>query len=147
MREAVPQLAIALCGRRCCLGALRSTAPPLALAVLIAVPPAARRLPLVLPARAGRVPLGGRRLRRGQRVARRDRRRRRSTVEAHRLGASARRAVRAADPAWMAWERYTLWLRPCCSRSIKVAHVLPCSASSISAAASSSRGAVSIVGS
>ena len=95
MREAVPQLAIGVVWAALLLGALTVTAPPLALAVLVALPLLVvgcrwyfRRAPSGLP-------LGGRRVRGGRRRARRDRGRR-----PDRRGAPARRPPdRAVGPA------------------------------------------------
>lgn len=110
MREAVPQLSVAVVWAALLLGALAVTAPPLALATLVAVPvllvggrwyfkraPQAYRsesagYAAVASALAETVDAG-------------------RTVEAHRLGA---RRVELSDRRireWVAWERYTLWLR------------------------------------
>ena len=101
MREAVPQLAIGVVWAALLLGGLVVTAPPLALAVLVAAAAAGGRLPLVLPAGAVGVPLGGRRVRGGGRRARRDRGRRagpsRRTASAT-AGSSCRdRRIRRVD--------------------------------------------------
>ncbi|MEV5910899.1 ABC transporter ATP-binding protein [Streptomyces chartreusis] len=122
MREAVPQLAIGLVWAALLLGGLIITAPPLAAAVLLAVPllvigcrwyfkraPAAYRSEAagyasVAAALAETVDAG-------------------HTVEAHRLGA---RRVELSDlrvKQWTAWERYTLWLRSVLFPIINVTHV------------------------
>ncbi|WP_190191184.1 ABC transporter ATP-binding protein [Streptomyces minutiscleroticus] len=110
MREAVPQLAIGVVWMVLLLGGLAVTAPPLALAVLVALPllvagcrwyfrraPSAYRseaagYAAVAAALAETVDAG-------------------HTVEAHRLG---RRRIELSDrrvKEWTSWERYTLWLR------------------------------------
>lgn len=122
MREAVPQLAIGVVWAALLLGGLIITAPPLAAAVLLAVPllvigcrwyfkraPAAYRseaagYATVAAALAETVDAG-------------------HTVEAHRLGA---RRVELSDlrvKQWTAWERYTLWLRSVLFPIINVTHV------------------------
>ncbi|MFG1668282.1 ABC transporter ATP-binding protein [Streptomyces sp. Y7] len=122
MREAVPQLAIGVVWAALLLGGLIITAPPLAAAVLLAVPllvigcrwyfkraPAAYRseaagYAAVAAALAETVDAG-------------------HTVEAHRLGA---RRVELSDlrvKQWTAWERYTLWLRSVLFPIINVTHV------------------------
>ncbi|GGX23029.1 ABC transporter ATP-binding protein [Streptomyces chartreusis] len=122
MREAVPQLAIGVVWAALLLGGLIITAPPLAAAVLLAVPllvigcrwyfkraPAAYRSEAagyasVAAALAETVDAG-------------------HTVEAHRLGA---RRVELSDlrvQQWTAWERYTLWLRSVLFPIINVTHV------------------------
>lgn len=122
MREAVPQLAIGVVWAALLLGGLIITAPPLAAAVLLAVPllvigcrwyfkraPAAYRSEAagyasVAAALAETVDAG-------------------HTVEAHRLGA---RRVELSDlrvKQWTAWERYTLWLRSVLFPIINVTHV------------------------
>ncbi|MFE7598498.1 ABC transporter ATP-binding protein [Streptomyces sp. NPDC057494] len=110
MREAVPQLAIGVVWAGLLLGGLALTAPPLALAALLAAPvlivggrwyfkraPSAYRsesagYAAVAAALAETVDAG-------------------RTVEAHRLGA---RRIALSDrriSEWVAWERYTLFLR------------------------------------
>ncbi|MFV0137415.1 ABC transporter ATP-binding protein [Streptomyces sp. HMX87] len=122
MREAVPQLAIGVVWVVLLLGGLVVTAPPLAPAVLLAVPllvvgcrwyfrraPAAYRseaagYAAVAAAFAETVDAG-------------------RTVEAHRLAA---RRVELSDrriKEWTAWERYTLWLRSVLFPVINVTHV------------------------
>ncbi|MET9441923.1 ABC transporter ATP-binding protein [Streptomyces sp. NPDC006610] len=122
MREAVPQLAIGVVWVVLLLGGLVVTAPPLAAAVLLALPllivgcrwyfrraPSAYRsesagYAAVAAALAETVDAG-------------------HTVEAHRLGA---RRVELSDrriKEWTAWERYTLWLRSVLFPVINVTHV------------------------
>ncbi|WP_030147328.1 MULTISPECIES: ABC transporter ATP-binding protein [unclassified Streptomyces] len=122
MREAVPQLSIGVVWVALLMGGLVVTAPPLALAVLVALPllivgcrwyfrraPAAYRseaagYAAVAAALAETVDAG-------------------RTVEAHRLGdrrvALSERRIRE----WTAWERYTLWLRSVLFPVINVTHV------------------------
>ncbi|MER6347927.1 ABC transporter ATP-binding protein [Streptomyces sp. NPDC001595] len=122
MREAVPQLAIGVVWAALLLGGLVVTAPPLAAAVLLALPllvvgcrwyfrraPSAYRseaagYAAVAAALAETVDAG-------------------HTVEAHRLG---RRRVALSEQRireWTAWERYTLWLRSVLFPVINLTHV------------------------
>ncbi|MEU6179833.1 ABC transporter ATP-binding protein [Streptomyces coeruleorubidus] len=122
MREAVPQLSIGVVWVVLLMGGLVVTAPPLALAVLLALPllitgcrwyfrraPAAYRSEAagyasVAAALAETVDAG-------------------RTVEAHRLGdrrvALSERRIRE----WTAWERYTMWLRSVLFPVVNVTHV------------------------
>jgi ATP-binding cassette subfamily C protein len=122
MREAVPQLAIGVVWAVLLLAGLTATAPPLALAVLVALPVlitgcrwyfrragsayrsesagyAAVAAVLAETVDAGR------------------------TIEAHRLGA---RRVALSDKRvreWTAWENYTLWLRTVLFPVVSVTHI------------------------
>ncbi|MFJ8468048.1 ABC transporter ATP-binding protein [Streptomyces swartbergensis] len=122
MREAVPQLSIGVVWVVLLMGGLVVTAPPLALAVLLALPllivgcrwyfrraPAAYRseaagYAAVAAALAETVDAG-------------------RTIEAHRLGdrrvALSERRIRE----WTAWERYTMWLRSVLFPVVNVTHV------------------------
>ncbi|MFH8493268.1 ABC transporter ATP-binding protein [Streptomyces coeruleorubidus] len=122
MREAVPQLSIGVVWVVLLMGGLVVTAPPLALAVLLALPllitgcrwyfrraPSAYRsesagYAAVAAALAETVDAG-------------------RTVEAHRLGdrrvALSERRIRE----WTAWERYTMWLRSVLFPVVNVTHV------------------------
>jgi len=110
MREAVPQLAIGVVWAGLLLGALTVTAPPLALAVLIALPVLItgcrwyfRRAPSAYRSEAAGYAAVAAMLAETVDAGR--------TVEAHRLGA---RRVALSDrriTEWTAWERYTLFLR------------------------------------
>ena len=110
MREAVPQLAIGVVWAGLLLGALTVTAPPLALAVLIALPVLIvgcrwyfRRAPSAYRSEAAGYASVAAMLAETVDAGR--------TVEAHRLGA---RRVALSDrriTEWTAWERYTLFLR------------------------------------
>ncbi|MEU9860233.1 ABC transporter ATP-binding protein [Streptomyces sp. NPDC047971] len=123
MREAVPQLAVGVVWAGLLIGGLAVTAPPLALALVIAAPllivgcrwyfrraPAAYRseaagYAAVAGALAETVDAG-------------------RTVEAHRLGA---RRVTLSDrriAEWTAWERYTLFLRSVLFPVVNLTHTL-----------------------
>ncbi|MYR76362.1 MULTISPECIES: ABC transporter ATP-binding protein [unclassified Streptomyces] len=110
MREAVPQLAIGVVWVGLLIGALTVTAPPLALAVLIALPVLLigcrwyfRRAPSAYRSEAAGYAAVAAVLAETVDAGR--------TVESHRLGA---RRVALSDrrvAEWTAWERYTLFLR------------------------------------
>lgn len=123
MREAVPQLAIGVVWALLLLGGLVVTAPPLAAAVLLAVPvlvagcrwyfkraPAGYRseaagYAAVAAALAETVDAG-------------------HTIEAHRLGARRVALSEQRIRSWTAWERYTLWLRSVLFPVINATHVI-----------------------
>ncbi|GAA3149831.1 ABC transporter ATP-binding protein [Streptomyces echinatus] len=123
MREAVPQLAIGVVWALLLLGGLVVTAPPLAAAVLLAVPVLVigcrwyfRRAPAgyrsesagyaaVAAALAETVDAG-------------------HTIEAHRLGARRVALSERRIKEWTAWERYTLWLRSVLFPVINAVHLL-----------------------
>ncbi|MFE9700003.1 ABC transporter ATP-binding protein [Streptomyces sp. NPDC006270] len=110
MREAVPQLAIGIVWAGLLLGAMTVTAPPLALAVLVALPVLIvgcrwyfRRAPSAYRSEAAGYAAVAAMLAETVDAGR--------TVEAHRLGG---RRVALSDrriTEWTAWERYTLFLR------------------------------------
>lgn len=110
MREAVPQLAIGVVWAGLLLGAMTVTAPPLALAVLVALPVLIvgcrwyfRRAPSAYRSEAAGYAAVAAMLAETVDAGR--------TVEAHRLGD---RRVAMSDrriKEWTAWERYTLFLR------------------------------------
>ncbi|MGW8486089.1 ABC transporter ATP-binding protein [Streptomyces sp. NPDC055886] len=110
MREAVPQLAIGVVWAGLLIGAMAVTAPPLALAVLIALPVLIvgcrwyfRRAPSAYRSEAAGYAAVAAMLAETVDAGR--------TVEAHRLGG---RRVALSDrriTEWTAWERYTLFLR------------------------------------
>lgn len=122
MREAVPQLSIGVVWVVLLMGGLVVTAPPLALAVLLALPllivgcrwyfrraPAAYRseaagYAAVAAALAETVDAG-------------------RTVEAHRLGDRRVALSERRIKEWTAWERYTMWLRSVLFPVINVTHV------------------------
>ncbi|MFI1226466.1 MULTISPECIES: ABC transporter ATP-binding protein [unclassified Streptomyces] len=110
MREAVPQLAIGVVWAGLLIGAMTVTAPPLALAVLVALPVLIvgcrwyfRRAPSAYRSEAAGYAAVAAMLAETVDAGR--------TVEAHRLGG---RRVALSDrriKEWTAWERYTLFLR------------------------------------
>jgi ATP-binding cassette subfamily C protein len=122
MREAVPQLAIGFVWVVLLLGGLVVTAPPLAPAVLLAVPLLVigcrwyfRRAPAAYRSEAAGYAAVAAALAETVDAGR--------TVEAHRLGT---RRVGLSDrriKEWTAWERYTLWLRSVLFPVINVTHV------------------------
>ncbi|WP_371582195.1 ABC transporter ATP-binding protein [Streptomyces sp. NBC_01314] len=121
MREAVPQLAIGVVWVALLIGGLAVTAPPLALAVLLALPllvlgcrwyfkraPSAYRsesagYAAVAAVLAETVDAG-------------------RTVEAHRLGTRRIDLSNRRVREWTAWERYTLWLRSVLFPVINLTH-------------------------
>ncbi|GHE02903.1 ABC transporter ATP-binding protein [Streptomyces alanosinicus] len=123
MREAVPQLTIGAVWALLLLGGLVVTAPPLAAAVLLAVPvllagcrwyfkraPAGYRseaagYATVAATLAETVDAG-------------------HTIEAHRLGARRVALSEQRIKEWTAWERYTLWLRSVLFPVVNAAHVI-----------------------
>ncbi|MEV6792854.1 ABC transporter ATP-binding protein [Streptomyces sp. NPDC051320] len=122
MREAVPQLAIGVVWTGLLIGALTVTAPPLALAVLVALPVLItgcrwyfRRAPSAYRSEAAGYAAVAAMLTETVDAGR--------TIEAHRLGA---RRVALSDrrvKEWTAWERYTLWLRSVLFPVINVTYV------------------------
>ncbi|WP_329113867.1 ABC transporter ATP-binding protein [Streptomyces sp. NBC_01465] len=122
MREAVPQLAIGVVWAALLVGALTVTAPPLALAVLVALPVLMvgcrwyfKRAPSAYRSEAAGYAAVAAMLTETVDAGR--------TIEAHRLGA---RRVALSDQRvkeWTAWERYTLWLRSVLFPVINVTYV------------------------
>ncbi|ELP62404.1 ABC transporter ATP-binding protein [Streptomyces turgidiscabies] len=122
MREAVPQLAIGVVWAALLLGGLVVTAPPLAPAVLLAVPLLTvgcrwyfRRAPTGYRAEAAGYAAVAAVLAETVDAGR--------TIEAHRLGD---RRIELSDRRvreWTAWERYTLWLRCVLFPVINATHV------------------------
>ncbi|WP_217241938.1 ABC transporter ATP-binding protein [Streptomyces sp. AC555_RSS877] len=122
MREAVPQLAIGVVWTALLLGGLVITAPPLAAAVLIALPLLVvgcrwyfRRAPSAYRSEAAGYATVAAALAETVDAGR--------TVEAHRL---AHRRIELSErriKQWTAWERYTLWLRSVLFPVINVTHV------------------------
>ncbi|MBV1939271.1 ABC transporter ATP-binding protein/permease [Streptomyces sp. BV286] len=122
MREAVPQLAIGVVWVALLLGGLAVTAPPLAPAVLVAVPLLVvgcrwyfKRAPSAYRSEAAGYAAVAAVLAETVDAGR--------TVEAHRLGA---RRIGLSDQRvreWTAWERYTLWLRSVLFPVINATHV------------------------
>lgn len=121
MREAVPQLTIGVFWVVLLLGGLTVTAPPLAPAVLVALPVLVlgcrwyfRRAPSAYRSEAAGYAAVAAVLAETVDAGR--------TVEAHRLGA---RRVALSDrriKEWTAWERYTLWLRSVLFPVINITH-------------------------
>ncbi|MFE9903603.1 ABC transporter ATP-binding protein [Streptomyces achromogenes] len=123
MREAVPQLAIGVVWALLLLGGLVVTAPPLAAAVLIAVPV------LVIGCRwyFKRAPSGYRSEAAGYAAvaaALAETVDAGHTIEAHRLGARRVALSEQRISQWVAWERYTLWLRSVLFPVINTVHLL-----------------------
>ncbi|MEU1791598.1 ABC transporter ATP-binding protein [Streptomyces sparsogenes] len=110
MREAVPQLAIGVVWVGLLLGALTVTAPPLGLAVLVALPVLVigcrwyfRRAPSAYRSEAAGYAAVAASLTGTVDAGR--------TIEAQRLGARRTALSERRIREWTAWERYTLWLR------------------------------------
>ncbi|MFJ2647887.1 ABC transporter ATP-binding protein [Streptomyces sp. NPDC087420] len=121
MREAVPQLAIGVVWAALLLGALTVTAPPLALAVLVAVPLVVagcrwyfKRAPAAYRSEAAGYAAVAAMLAETVDAGR--------TIEAHRLGASRVALSDQRVKEWTAWERYTLWLRSVLFPVINLTH-------------------------
>jgi ABC-type multidrug transport system fused ATPase/permease subunit len=124
VRMAVPEMTIAAVTALLVGGALIFTAPPLALAWLLAVPPIVivtrwyfKRAPLAYRAETTTYTMvnaaiaetvdGGR------------------TVEAYRLGPERVRITDERIKRWVSWERYTLWLRVHYFPTIEISYFLP----------------------
>ncbi|GAA3736222.1 ABC transporter ATP-binding protein [Streptomyces tremellae] len=110
MREAVPQLAIGVVWVALLVGAITVTAPPLALAVLVAAPLLIvgcrwyfRRAPSAYRSEAAGYAAVAASLTETVDAGR--------TVEAYRLGGDRVALSDLRIARWTAWERYTLWLR------------------------------------
>ncbi|MEU8841169.1 ABC transporter ATP-binding protein [Streptomyces roseus] len=110
MREAVPQLAIGVVWVGLLFGALTVTAPPLALAALVALPVLTvgcrwyfRRAPSAYRSEAAGYAAVSAALTETVDAGR--------TVEAHRLGPARIALSERRIKEWTAWERYTLYLR------------------------------------
>ena len=124
VRMAVPEMTIAVVTALLIGGALIFTAPELALAWLLAVPPIIvvsrwyfRRAPMAY--RAETTTYTGVNAAIAETV---DAGR---TVEAYRLGPERVELTDARIDRWVTWERYTLWLRSRYFPSIEIAYVLP----------------------
>ncbi|MFE4413066.1 ABC transporter ATP-binding protein [Streptomyces sp. NPDC056821] len=122
MREAVPQLAIGVVWVALLLGGLVLTAPPLAAAVLLAVPLLVlgcrwyfRRAPSAYRSEAAGYAAVAAALTETVDAGR--------TVEAHRLGERRVALSELRITQWTAWERYTLWLRSVLFPVVNVTHV------------------------
>ncbi|PZH17627.1 multidrug ABC transporter ATP-binding protein [Streptomyces sp. NTH33] len=122
MREAVPQLAIGVVWVALLLGGLVLTAPPLAAAVLLALPLLLigcrwyfRRAPSAYRSEAAGYAAVAAALTETVDAGR--------TVEAHRLGERRVALSELRIRQWTAWERYTLWLRSVLFPVINITHV------------------------
>ncbi|MXM64288.1 ATP-binding cassette domain-containing protein [Streptomyces sp. HUCO-GS316] len=122
MREAVPQLAIGVVWAALLIGGLIVTAPPLAAAVLLALPLLVvgcrwyfRRAPSAYRSEAAGYAAVAAALAETVDAGR--------TVEAHRLGGRRTALSDRRVTEWTAWERYTLWLRSVLFPVINVTHV------------------------
>jgi ABC-type multidrug transport system fused ATPase/permease subunit len=123
MREAVPQLAIGVVWVFLLLGGLVVTAPPLAAAVLLALPVLVigcrwyfRRAPSAYRSEAAGYAAVAAALAETVDAGR--------TVEAQRLGERRVELSERRIKEWTAWERYTLWLRSVLFPFINVTHVM-----------------------
>ncbi|BBB01649.1 putative ABC transporter ATP-binding protein [Actinacidiphila reveromycinica] len=123
MREAVPQLAIAVVWALLLIGALAVTAPPLALAVLVALPLLVagcrwyfRRAPRAYRAEVASYAAVAAALAETVDAGR--------TIEAHGLGERREELSRTRLRTWIDWSRYTLWLRSVLFPAITMTHVL-----------------------
>ncbi|MFE2265074.1 ABC transporter ATP-binding protein [Streptomyces griseosporeus] len=123
MREAVPQLAIGVLWTLLLLGGLVVTAPPLAPAVLLALPVLVigyrwyfRRAPSAYRSEAAGYAAVAAALAETVDAGR--------TVEAHRLGERRIELSERRIRQWTAWERYTLWLRSVLFPVINAVHVI-----------------------
>ncbi|MFH9012192.1 ABC transporter ATP-binding protein [Streptomyces sp. NPDC017943] len=121
MREAVPQLSIGVVWVVLLMGGLVVTAPPLALAVLVALPLLVagcrwyfRRAPAAYRSEAAGYAAVAAALAETVDAGR--------TVEAHRLGDRRIALSERRIQEWTAWERYTLWLRSVLFPVINVTH-------------------------
>ncbi len=123
MREAVPQLSVGVVWAGLLLGALTLTAPPLALAVLVAAPVlvAGCRWYYRRAGRAYRSEAAGYAAVAAVLAETVDAGR---TVESHRLGARRVALSEQRIAEWTAWERYTLWLRTVLFPTVNATHVL-----------------------
>ncbi|MGW4163117.1 ABC transporter ATP-binding protein [Streptomyces sp. NPDC004788] len=123
MREAVPQLVVGVVWAALLVGGIAVTAPPLALALLVAAPLLVvgcrwyfRRAPAAYRSEAAGYAAVSAVLAETVDAGR--------TVEAHRLGA---RRIALSDrriAEWTRWERYTLWLRSVLFPVVDLTHTL-----------------------
>ncbi|MYW63508.1 ATP-binding cassette domain-containing protein [Streptomyces sp. SID8379] len=123
MREAVPQLSIGVVWAGLLIGGLAVTAPPLAPAILIAVPVLVlgcrwyfKRAPSAYRSEAAGYAAVAAALAETVDAGR--------TVEAHRLGDRRVELSERRVKEWTAWERYTLYLRSVLFPVINAVHVL-----------------------
>jgi ABC-type multidrug transport system fused ATPase/permease subunit len=123
MREAVPQLVIAVVWAALLIGALTLTSPLLALSVLVALPLLLagcrwyfRRAPAAYRSEAAGYAAVASVLAESVDAGR--------TIEAHGLGDRREELSRLRIGQWVAWERYTMWLRSVLFPVINATHVL-----------------------
>ncbi|MFC4031425.1 ABC transporter ATP-binding protein [Streptomyces polygonati] len=123
MREAVPELAIAVVWVLLLLGALTVTSPPLALSVLVALPLLLagcrwyfKRAPKAYRSEAAGYAAVAAVLAESVDAGR--------TIEAHGLGDRREELSRLRIGQWVAWERYTMWLRSVLFPVINLTHAL-----------------------
>jgi ABC-type multidrug transport system fused ATPase/permease subunit len=123
MREAVPELAIAVVWAALLLGALTVTSPPLALSVLVALPMLLivcrwyfRRAPAAYRSEAAGYAAVAAVLAESVDAGR--------TIEAHGLGTRREQLSQQRIGQWVAWERYTMWLRSVLFPVINLTHAL-----------------------
>ncbi|MGW2326924.1 ABC transporter ATP-binding protein [Streptomyces sp. NPDC001700] len=123
MREAVPQLSIGVVWTGLLLGALTVTAPPLGLAVLVALPVLVigcrwyfKRAPSAYRSEAAGYAAVSASLTESVDAGR--------TIEAHRLGDRRIAQSELRIKQWTAWERYTLYLRSVLFPVINVSYTL-----------------------
>ena len=124
VRDAVPELTIALVTLVLVIGALVITAPQLALAWLLAVPPIAlssiwyfRRAPQAYRAESATYAAVSASVSETVDAGR--------TIEAYQLGTARIAVTDHRIHRWLSWERYTLWLRCCWFPAIESGYVLP----------------------
>ncbi|MCL6299543.1 ABC transporter ATP-binding protein [Streptomyces kronopolitis] len=123
MREAVPQLAIGVVWAALLIGGITVTAPPLALAVLLALPLLIvgcrwyfKRAPSAYRSEAAGYAAVSAVLTESVDAGR--------TIEAHRLGARRIALSERRIREWTQWERYTLYLRSVLFPVVDLTHVL-----------------------
>lgn len=123
MREAVPQLAIGVVWAALLVGGITVTAPPLALAVLLALPLLVvgcrwyfKRAPSAYRSEAAGYAAVSAVLTESVDAGR--------TIEAHRLGARRIALSEHRIRSWTQWERYTLYLRSVLFPVVDLTHVL-----------------------
>jgi ABC-type multidrug transport system fused ATPase/permease subunit len=123
MREAVPELTIAVLWALLLLGALTATSPALALSVLVALPLLLagcrwyfKRAPKAYRSEAAGYAAVAAVLAESVDAGR--------TIEAHGLGDRREELSRLRIGQWVAWERYTLWLRSVLFPVINLTHAL-----------------------
>lgn len=124
VRDAVPEVLIAIVTGIVVLVALVVTAPSLAIAWLLAVPPIAvaarwyyRRAPQAYRAESATYAAVSASVAETVSAG--------QTIEAYRLGAARRALGDRRIARWVAWERYTLWLRTWFFPSVEAGYVLP----------------------